>query len=159
MLLFVVGQVAQSQTKTISNTRGDYEVTIPRKWKSRDNGQALRVEAPYRRKDGGQTGLNISTASAMGMNVEECYDEFIIKGFPDAFEDLKFVESSEMEIQGLKAKSVICTYREELALQSQITILVKDDILYMFIGITTPKVFDEYVEAFTEISKSIRFLK
>ncbi len=148
-----------SQTEKVQNEARDYELTIPKGWKMLNRQGVFSLQAPFRQEDGGQTAINFSTAPAQGMDVAECYDLYIVDGFPNAFQEFKTIETEELKIDGFKAKSMIFSYKDSISLQSRVTVLVRKDVLHIIIGITTPQVFDYYARAFKEIPASMRFLK
>ena len=157
-LLAISGKLV-GQTETVKNDKREYELTVPKGWKMLDVNGVYRLQAPFREEDGGQTAINFSTAPGQGMNVEELYELYIVNGFSASFEDFKSIETEDLEIDGIKAKSIVCSYKESISLQTRVTLMVRNDVLHIIIGITTPQVYDYYAEAFREIPASMRFLK
>jgi hypothetical protein len=85
-------------------------------------------------KDNYQENIQINEYPANGLTLTECWESFIIRDFPSAFENYKMLEMWDANINGKQAKWIMFTNTVEgISFQNLVYMLVENNKMYYII--------------------------
>jgi len=158
---------AEEDTTPISNEwRYEYEskmynftISIPNQWNFVENehGFSVIVYTPEDWDLRENLWITIQTPQ-IDTDLEEYYKDSMqkIDGISEWFKEIK---TTDIEINGIKGKSTIYeTVENDTNIQSQQTVLIKNNIVYVLQYTATKETFDKYINEINNIIKSFTIL-
>ena len=96
--------------------------------------------------------IRISEYPANGMTLEELWESFVIKDFPIAFENYKFIQMWDSSVNGKKAKWIeFKNTANNLTYKNLVYMLVENDEMYYIICMATVNGYEQTVKEFRQM--------
>lgn len=135
-------------------------VAYPKNWEPKDNADGVMVFSPLEGEgDKFAENVNVVVGSSGGLSLQSYYD-LNMKGLKGTFKDYKEVSTSEIEIDGVKAKRALVSYElEGIKVDASFYVLTKGQKGIAIVATGLFGQLDKYIEDFDNIAKSFKFGK
>jgi hypothetical protein len=127
-------------------------------WENHSKENTLTFAQPLKNKlDNYQENIQISEYPANGMSIEELWKAFVLRDFPKSFENYKFIQSWDSNINDKKAKWIEFTNTaNNVKFKNLVYMLVENDKMYYLICMATET---EYPQSEKEFRQMINTLQ
>jgi hypothetical protein len=156
-VLTLIYRISLAQDLVYTNNTHNYTVNYFKGWFLKEDGDQITIYAPI---DGPQDkdfeNINISVAPSNGKSLDELY-RLYTKDLPKAFTDYRAVAEGEWKIDGARAKWLECTNKKGAKIMTNyLCLIVKDQRMFLFLGLASAARFPQYKEQFTAIMQSFK---
>jgi hypothetical protein len=171
LISLIAGPLVSEAQTPYKNEAGQYFITPLTGWVVTADGNVTNVYAPDESAmDTWSEKLEVSTGEANDVNLNDAFNYYIKKEFPEAYNKFEVISQGDESINGLKAKWAVFLFtasgtagsgtENETAmsapLQAIFYLLEKNNTLYFLVGVTEKSYFSTYEQSFRTITRSFR---